>query len=80
MSKKIWTKLYNFGAKYIYQKHHHKQEFVCGEEGPVGNIQGKLWHIKQVSQVMNINKVITHVVWLWLTVKVLLLVKIKLSM
>ena len=41
------------GAKYIYQKHHHKQEFVGGKEGPVG--PGKLWHMKQVSQVMNIN-------------------------
>ena len=24
------------GAKYIYQKHHHKQDSVGGKEGPVG--------------------------------------------
>ena len=29
------------GAKYIYQKHHHKQEFVGGEEGPVGHYPRK---------------------------------------
>jgi len=33
---KILTKIWQPGAKYIYKKHNYKQEFVGGEEGPVG--------------------------------------------